>query len=364
MIARRPVLGTLARAATIVACLALPETGFAAPKARGAERATDAETPFARGMDLYRGGDFNGAAIAFLEAASRDPAWVEARYFAGESLLKGFPTDLPGAEAQFLETLKLRPGYLDGMISLAQTYYEWGRYEKAAEVLKQVLDLSPDHRGALHYSGVIAARRGDNETAVTYLRAALKADPDYIPSRIELGLALSHLSRDEEALAAFRSVLEKEPGNERALFGAGNALKRLGRPEESKALLLRFREIATARENAEMKEARIQLWLQEARKSFTLGRPEEARRSIARLLEEYPDEPRGLTGLGWLQEKAGEDAAAAATYEKVLAAHPDNLTANHQLIEIYRRLGQNAKAAERKARYEELVRKAAEARGN
>src|SRR5262249_35998313 len=155
-------------------------------------------------------------------------------------------------------------------------------------------------------------------------------DPSYTPSRIELGLALSHLGREEEALTAYTEVLRRKPANERALFGAGNALTRLGRTEEAKPYLLRFREAATARESAEMKEPRTKLWLQEARKSWARGRPDEARRSIARLLEEYPDEPRGLTSLAWLQEKSGEDQAAIATCEKLIGIDPANLSANHQ----------------------------------
>lgn len=352
---------SLQGAAVLAACLALAPVTQEAEGPPGGKEAQDPEALFARGMDLYQGGDFNGAAAAFLEAARLQPAFLDARYYAGESLLKGFPTDFPGAEAQFLEVLKLKPGYLDGMISLAQTYYEWGRYEKSGELLKQVLALSPDHRGALYYSGVIAARQGDNDKAVPYLRAALKTDPDHVPSRIELGLALSHLSRDEEALAAYNEVLRVEPDNERALFCAGNSLNRLGRSGEAREVLLRFREAATAREKGEMKEARIQLWLQETRKSYEQGRLDEARRALSRLLGEYPEEPRGLASLGWLQERAGEDAAALATYEKLLKSQPDNLTANHQLIALYWRTGAKERAAAQKARYEELVRKASAA---
>jgi len=344
----------------LVAALATPAWG-----AQGAAGPGDSapEALFARGMDLYRSGDFNGAAVAFLQAASRRPGYLEARFFAGESLLKGFPTDLPGAEAQFLEILRIQPEHLDGMLSLAQTYYEWGHYEQAAEILKKVLALSPDHRGALYYSGVLASRKGNYAAAVDFLRAALRTDPTHLPSRIELGLALSHMSRNEEALAAFQEVLKADPDNERALFGAGNSLTRLGRTEEAKAVLLKFRSVATSRENAEMKESRIQLWLQETRKSYEAGKLDEARRSIGRLLEEYPDEPRGLASLGWLQEKAGDDVAARSTYERVLALDPGNLTANHQLIGIYARMGAKDRAAAQKARYDELARAAASGKG-
>src|SRR5262249_22594571 len=156
-----------ARAALLGAALSL----LAAAPAAGAEAPKDPDALFAQGMDLYRGGDYNGAAALFVEAAGLREEFVEARYFAGEALLQGFPTDLPGAEAQFKEAIRLRPGYVDGMISLAQTYFEWGRYERSGEVLAEVLRLSPAHRGALYYSGVIAARRGAYERAVADLRA-------------------------------------------------------------------------------------------------------------------------------------------------------------------------------------------------
>jgi tetratricopeptide (TPR) repeat protein len=321
----------------------------------GAAAEEDVDSLFARGMDLYRGGDYNGAAALFVEAASLRPSYLEARYYAGESLLKGFPTDLPGAEAQFLEVLKIRPRYLDGMLSLARTYYEWGRYEKSGEILKQVLATNPDQGGALYYSGAIAARQGDNERAVPYLRAALKDDPGHIPSRVELGLALGHLARDEEALAAFNEVLKTDPDNERALFGAGNSLKRLGRDAEAKEALLHFQKVAASRERGEMKEARIQIWLRQTRMNCQEGRMEDARRSIARLLEEFPTEPRGLASLARLQEKGGDDAAAIATYEKILRIDPENLAANHQLIGLYLRAGRKDRAAIVKSKYEDLI---------
>ncbi len=319
------------------------------------------EDLFAHGMALYGSGEFNGAAAAFLQAASRRQGYLEAHYFAGKSLLKGDPTDLAGAEAQFLEVLRINPDHLDGRIALAQAYYEWGRYEKARAALAEVLKRSPDHRGALHYSGVTAARLGEHEKAVSHFRAALARDSAYIPSRLELGLSLSHMGREEEALAAFEEVLRAEPGNERALFGAGTAQMRLGRSEEGRAMLVKFREAATATERREWKEKRVQLWLQQARKHLTEGRRDEARKAVDRLLEEYPDEPRGLAGLGYLLEKAGEESAAIATYEKTLVMDPDNLTANRQLVDLYLRAGARDRAAARKAHYEELLRKAADA---
>ncbi|HZE88047.1 MAG TPA: hypothetical protein VE404_00800, partial [Verrucomicrobiae bacterium] len=107
-----------ARALVLGAALAAAACALAMAATAPAGTAKDPEALFVRGMELYRGGDYNGAAALFVEAASLKSDFVEARYYAGESLLKGFPTDLPGAEAQFLEAIRLRPGYLDGMISL------------------------------------------------------------------------------------------------------------------------------------------------------------------------------------------------------------------------------------------------------
>ena len=309
-------------------------------------------------MDLYRSGDFNGAAASFLAAAQSRSGFFDAHYHAGKSLLKGFPTDLPGAEAQFLEAIRIRPQDTDGLIALAQNYYEWGRYEKAASALAEVLKRSPDHRGALYYSGVIAARRGDHARAVSLLQGALATDPRHIPSRLELGLSLGHLGRDAEALAAFEEVLKLDPGSARALLGVGTEMRRLGRIEESSGFLTRFREAATKREKAEWKEVRVQVWIQEAQKQFNDGRLDEARSAVDHLLQEFPDEPRGLASLGWVQEKLGQHAAALATYEKLLKIQPENLTANHRLVALYAKAGMRDRALAQKARYEDLKRRA------
>jgi tetratricopeptide (TPR) repeat protein len=317
-----------------------------------------ADEAFARGMGLFKSGDFAAAAAAFREAAGLREGFLEAHYYLGKSLHAGKPIDYAGAEAQFLTVLRLQPDHTDGRIALASTYFEWGRYDRSAALLEEVLRRFPDHRGALYFSGVMAARRGEHEKAVSFLQRALTTDPRYIKARLELGLALSHLSREEEALSAFEAVLKADPNNTSALMGAGTSLKRLGREEEARKRLLRFRELATAQERNEMKEGRIRLWLNATRKHFTEGRMAEARKAVDQLLAEYPDEPRGLASLGYLQEKAGEDAAALATYEKVLRIEPENLTANYGLVGLYLRAGQREKARAQKARYDEFARKA------
>jgi tetratricopeptide (TPR) repeat protein len=343
---------------TAAALMSLAAAGETAPKGRSPQ--DDPETLMARAMNLYRSRDYNAAAALFLGAAGRlsDPS--EARYYAGKSLLYGSPTDLAGAEAQFLLVVKAKPSLVDGLIALGQVYYEWGRYEKARERLGAALALSPGHRGALYYSGVISARLGEYEKALSYLKAASEADPSYHAARVEMGLALAHLDRYEEAIAAYEQVLSAEPENTRALMGLGTALDRAGRREEAKDVLSKFRKVAAAKERDEMKEMRVNLWLGQIRKAYDLGRMDDARRSAGRLLEEYPEEPRGLASLGYLQDRAGESSAAIATYEKVLKLQPDNLTANFELIALYVRSGQGERAKAQRARYDELRRRAAE----
>jgi tetratricopeptide (TPR) repeat protein len=347
----------------LVSCVALLLTAACGDGASGPPEGTSrtvqlsasGESPFLiyrRAMELYHGEDFNGAAELLMEVVALKPDHLEAHYYAGKSFLKGVPTDYLSCEREFRKVIELDPNHVDARIALAQAFFHWGKYEKAAELQDWVLERMPNHRGALYSSGMIASRMGENEKAVQLLSRALLVDPKHVPSRLELGLALGRVGRHEESIEAYNEVLKVYPKATRALLGVGTALQRLGRVEEAREVLSRFREAQTAEEVANSRDKEIRVWVNQARSAYQEGRFEDARMAEESLLKDYGDDQRALVLLGIMQGRVGQVEAAIETHEKVIGLNPRNMVSRGQLIGLYERVGNTARAREHRELYE------------
>ncbi len=311
---------------------------------------------YKRALALYSMGRYTQAAAAFQQASRMRPGFVGAHYHAGASLLKSAPTDFAAAERELRKVMELSPDHVEAHVTLAQACLRNGEYEKARLLLEKARSLRPRDKEILHASGRAAAGLGLHAEALGHLQAALALDPAFLPALLELGLALGHLGKDQEALQVWEKALALQPDSLRALHGAGMSLSRLGRQEESRRMLDRFREAQAAAEGREMEAKRLDVRLRHVEESYAAGRREEARRAAGLLLEEFPRQSAPHASLAAIQSKMGDEPAAIATYEKLLAFEPDNIPANFRLVELYTRAGEPEKARARKAHHDALVR--------
>ena len=115
--------------------------------------------------------------------------------------------DLPGAVAQFRETVKLAPSS--------------GRDETAAKA---------------HYSlGVLMASAGLGSQAIEHLQSAASYNPNYVEALVALGDALRRAGRVGDSLARYQEVLQINPRSVEARLGYGMGLVRLRRYREARA---------------------------------------------------------------------------------------------------------------------------------
>ena len=68
--------------------------------------------------------------------------------------------------------------------------------------LTAVLDLEPEHAGALRLRGLLERRSGNDEEAVSYLRAAAASAPESFQVHLDLGSALEAIGLTDQALEA------------------------------------------------------------------------------------------------------------------------------------------------------------------
>jgi predicted O-linked N-acetylglucosamine transferase (SPINDLY family) len=112
---------------------------------------------------------------------------------------------------------------VDGLVSLALTLGELGRFGEAEGLCRRALQLAPGTAAAHFCLGNVLVRSGRLEEARNCLVAALQADPTWVPALESLGNVLQELGSSAQAEECYRRCLQLRPG----LPNAGANLGRL-----------------------------------------------------------------------------------------------------------------------------------------
>lgn len=155
-----------------------------------------------------------------------------------------------------------------------------------------------------------ALMRGDYHTALEGYETALDSDPRSLPALLGKAAALHKMRRLDEARQAYEAVLGLEPGNREALTNLADIIA-LSTPQEALQRLTALRAQAP-----EFGPVAAQLALLHAR----LGNAEAALREMGRAVALEPGNVLYRYNLAILQDRAGDRAAAAASYRQVLDA--------------------------------------------
>src|SRR5262249_35067866 len=107
------------------------------------------------------------------------------------------------------------------LLEAALAHHRAGRLDEAASGYASVLARAPDDLNAIYLSGVLAAQRGDPQTAVERIGRAIAAKPEIPDFHNNLGEALRALDRLQEAEAAYRRALALDAEHPGALANLG-----------------------------------------------------------------------------------------------------------------------------------------------
>jgi len=124
---------------------------------------------------------------------------------------------------------------VDEAVKLVVDWMKQGRFREAEEICQALLELEPGHPGALHYSGILAHKRGNNEEALALMRQSLERSPHQPDWYSNLGIVLQATGRFEAAMEAFRRAIALDPSHANAHNNLGVLLKLHDRFEEAEA---------------------------------------------------------------------------------------------------------------------------------
>jgi len=183
------------------------------------------------------------AITAFKEAIAKDDKYALAYAGAADAYFRKYdsgkdPIAIKEADANCSRAIdlndELEPVHITmGLIQAAQ-----GRYERAAEEYKRVLELNPSSAEALRgLADTYESRSLFKEAEQVYKNAIALRPKDWM-SHNDLGVFYyNRLHRYEDAERSFRAVTELTPDNPMAFRNLGSTYLKLGRYEEAFAAL-------------------------------------------------------------------------------------------------------------------------------
>lgn len=269
--------------------------------------------------------------------------------------------------------LSLKPGSLEGLSGLAQTYSVMGRTDEAETLLKQVIAADPKRRDDTLLLGDLHMRSGDYAGALEWLRRAERIQPD---ARSELLLAISyqHLKQLDMASHYLDLAKKRAPDNPEVQRSLAGYYREIGNYPAAIAALQSIRnprpdvkaELAyTYQLNGQLREAAklyaqtanamprdMGLQLSAAQAEIAVGSIEAANKFLQRAAGINPDYYRLHAIRGEVAQIQERDSDAIREYSAALAHLPAEpiegplygIQLHMNLMEPYRNLGDAAAA--------------------
>jgi tetratricopeptide (TPR) repeat protein len=237
---------------------------------------------------------------------------------------------------------------------LGQCYERAQDANRAARAFQAAIDVDPDTEGHYFRLSELLAREGMAGPASEIMTGAVARFPRSVATRVEAGRIELEAGNPERALELQRQAAGLDPQSPRVLSLLGRVQLAQRRYPEAIATLEQAAKIAPA-------DAGIHFYAGEAWIKTEQG-TERALEHFKRSLELDPDRASTYYWLGSLYFHRHHDYRVAVQYLGQAVDRAPELEAAHQmLIQAYKRLGEDAKAAGQLRRYQEIVQHRAKA---
>ena len=217
-----------------------------------------------------------------------------------------------------------------------------GDMVEAGAICQRFLAAHPDHIGALHLLGAIAAARGQHTAALEPLKRAIALKTDFVPALLTIGRVLMATGGFDAAAEAFARVVELDPDNAEASFNLGQACQDAGRLDAAAEAYGRALSLSP---NMAAARLRLGVVLQ------AQGDHEAALDTFNHVLMTEPANAEAHFQLGCLHRGQGNLADAETRFGRALAADPGHRGASVNLgllLLLTGRIGEGARLYERR----------------
>lgn len=230
----------------------------------------------------------------------------------------------PGMSAQEIEQQKI----IQKAFQTATELQKIDKFAEARSLYEDILNVEPNHPGALHHLALIEHGNGEMHKAEKLLQKALKAMPNYHQAWNSLGTVLRKMRRHEDALRAFEKAIELKPDYADAITNRGNVMWDLGEYAKAEEL---YREALEADRTSDLVYV-THMSLGHALRDQ--GRLDEARESYNTALELNPDNAELLLAMGEMERSCGDFEEAENFIRRAIEQEPDYVEAHRALSGI------------------------------
>lgn len=266
--------------------------------------------------------------------------------------IDSYPAAARAAISRAEREASARPKDAGASGALGRVLHAWEQWDAAHEAYARAAALAPRAFDWVYLDASVLARLARHADAADRLRQALDISPDYAPARLKLAEALLEIGDLDRSRALFEA-LAKQPATEPAAqLGLGRIAAARGQHEAASAHLQRAIDLFP-----EFGAAHYALALS----SRALGRVDLAQRELERHRQygaSWPalddpalarvaalrDDARASVRRGVKLAEEGDLAGAIAAHEAALAQEPSLAEAHANLISLYGRAKEWAKA--------------------
>ena len=226
--------------------------------------------------------------------------------------------------------------------SVALSEHKKGNFENAEKMYNKILDMEPEHFGAVFLLGSLQAQIKNFHLANTLLQKAIRLNPNYAEAHYNFGNVLIAMGKEEKAIHSYQSAIKINPNYADAHNNLGNLLKKKHKTEEAIHSYKKAIEVNPNYADAYNNLGAIYMYL----KKYN-----EAEIFYKKSLEIQPNHSFAYNNLGLIFHKVGDYKKAIIQFKKAIKINPDYAEANASLGIIYKEIGDfnNAIACYQKA---------------
>ena len=240
--------------------------------------------------------------------------------------------DAQGAVQEIQRSLR----YLDDLPLLAKEYVRYNTPERTAEHLAQqqkaVDAIYHDAWLELGRAYVLKADQASYEEALKCFQSGLERDPGSAALRLEVGKVKALQGQHKEALAVFAEILQRDAGHVDARLEMGRVHDLSGQPLEALAC---FSQVIDRRDAPVEKAYVVKAHLLRGQTAFRLGRLEEARKDLDRVLTTQDDSFEGYVTRGRIHQALGHHGEASEDLNEAIDLNPSLPDGYYHRGELY-----------------------------
>ena len=132
----------------------------------------------------------------------------------------------------FLESLRLKPDFFDGVANTALYYLNQGQTDEAVSYYHRALELKPDSASTHMHLAMALAQQDKKDDSLKEFYRAKELDPNNSDIRTNLGLTLARQGKLSDARAELNEALRLNPASAEAHNNLGLVYLMAGQPEE------------------------------------------------------------------------------------------------------------------------------------